>query len=249
MLLRLQNISFSYPPAKKILDNISLSLEAGKIYALMGANGAGKSTLFNIINGFLKPESGSILLGGKNITALPPFKRNLAGIGRTFQDLRLAGNLSVQENIEISYKNRLSDKWYNSLLPNKSVSLREGEIKKKSTEILSQFHLLEVKNNLAGEISYGQQKLLAIACCVANDAKVLLLDESVAGIMPVYREQLTEILKNISAEGKAILLIEHNTDFINDVADRIFFLANGKIKEYPNLAAMKQDAEVINAYM
>ena len=106
-----------------------------------------------------------------------------------------------------------------------------------------------MQNNLASEISYGQQKFLTIACCVANDANFLLLDEPVAGINPVYREQLATILKGLQQEGKTILLIEHNTDFINEVADSIFFLNNGSITQYPNLEVLKNDKNVLNAYM
>lgn len=231
------------------MDNIDLSLEQGKIFALMGANGSGKTTLFNLITGFIKQKSGKILIGNTDISTLVPFKRNRLGVSRTFQDLRLIGNLKVKENIELAIKDNISDKWFNVLLPNKKVQQQEKILQIKTEEILKQFHLEEVQNNLANEISYGQQKLLTIACCVANDAKVLLLDEPVAGINPIYREQIIEILKKISIEGKTILLIEHNTDFINDVAEQIFFLAKGKIKQYPTLASMKKDSEVINAYI
>lgn len=231
------------------MDNIDLSLEQGKIFALMGANGSGKTTLFNLITGFIKQKSGKILIGNTDISTLVPFKRNRLGVGRTFQDLRLVGNLNVKENIELAMKDNISDKWFNVLLPNKKVQQQEKISQIKTEEILKQFHLEEVQNNLANEISYGQQKLLTIACCVANDAKVLLLDEPVAGINPIYKEQIIEILKKISIEGKTILFIEHNTDFINDVAEQIFFLVKGKIKQYPNLASMKKDSEVINAYI
>jgi ABC-type branched-subunit amino acid transport system ATPase component len=173
----------------------------------------------------------------------------LNGIGRIFEDLRLINNLSVLENIELSFKNNLSDKWYNTIFPSSKLKAQKLEFTKRINEILKQFHLVEVQDQLGGEISYGQQKLLSIACCVANDAQLLLLDEPVAGVNPIYREQLTGILKVLKEQGKNILLIEHNTDFINEVADAIFFLANGQITQYKNLEQMKQDENVLNAYM
>lgn len=248
-MIELKNISFSFNQSKLILDNLTLSLEQGKIYALMGANGAGKSTLFNIITGFIKPQSGKIIFNENNITKSNAYQINLNGIGRTFQDLRLITKLTVKENIELSFKNNLSDNWYNTLFPSSKLKAQQLAFTKRINEILEQFHLVEVQNQLGGEISYGQQKLLTIACCVANDAQLLLLDEPVAGVNPIYREQLTHILKALKEQGKTILLIEHNTDFINQVADSIFFLANGQINQYNNLEQMKQDENVLNAYM
>ncbi len=231
------------------MDNTSLHLEEGNIYALMGANGAGKSTLFNIITGFLKPQSGAIIFSDEDITKTKPYKRNLIGIGRTFQDLRLITTLTVKENIQLAYKNKLSDKWYNTIFPSQKLKQQESELEIATNKILNLFNLTEVQNNLASEISYGQQKFLTIACCVANDAQLLLLDEPVAGINPVFREQLVTIIKGLKQEGKTILLIEHNTDFINEIADNIFFLNNGSITQYPNLEEMKNDKNVLNAYM
>lgn len=249
MILKLENINFSFAQSKPILNNLTLSLEQGKIYALMGANGAGKSTLFNIITGFIKPQSGKIIFNEIDITKNNAYQINLNGIGRTFQDLRLITKLTVKENIELSFKNNLSDKWYNTIFPSEKLKVQKSEFTKRINEILEQFYLVEVQDQLGGEISYGQQKLLTIACCVANDAQLLLLDEPVAGVNPIYREQLTHILKAIKEQGKTILLIEHNTDFINEVADSIFFLTNGQITQYGNLEQMKQDENVLNAYM
>lgn len=249
MILKLENINFSFAQSKPILNNLTLSLEQGKIYALMGANGAGKSTLFNIITGFIKPQSGKIFFNEIDITKNNAYQINLNGIGRTFQDLRLITKLTVKENIELSFKNNMSDKWYNTIFPSAKLKAQNSEFTKRINEILEQFYLAEVQDQLGGEISYGQQKLLTIACCVANDAQLLLLDEPVAGVNPVYRVQLIVILKALKEQGKTILLIEHNTDFINDVADSIFFLANGQITEYNNLEQMKKDENVLNAYM
>ena len=226
-----------------------MELKQGNIYTLMGANGAGKSTLFNIINGFVKAHSGKIIFKDVDISKYKPFKRNQIGVGRTFQDLRIITTLTVKENIHLAYKNKLSDKWYNTFIPSKKLIEQEKILEKNTIKMLNLFNLDKVQNNLSNEISYGQQKFLNIASCLANDAQLLLLDEPVAGINPVFREQLTTILKDLKQQGKTILLIEHNTDFINQVADSLYFLNNGKITQYATLEEMKKDNNVINAYM
>ncbi len=117
MTLQLQNITFSFSPVTHILKNLSLSLEEKNIYALMGSNGAGKTTLFNLITGFIKPQSGEIFFEKKNIANHQPYKINRLGIGRTFQDLRLITKLSVQENIVLAMQQNPTDNWLNAMLP------------------------------------------------------------------------------------------------------------------------------------
>ena len=248
-MLKLHNIQFSFAKSKVILDGVSMQLEQGEIYALMGTNGAGKSTLFNIITGFIKPQSGKIVFHSKNITTKRPFQINRLGIGRTFQDLRLITKLSVRENILLTFKNNISDHWYATLFSSKKLKAQQKEFETRTDRILHNFHLTEVQEQLASAISYGQQKLLTLACCVANDADILLLDEPVAGVNPVFREQMIKSIQSLKQQGKTILLIEHNTEFIEAVADSIFFLNEGKLTHYPNLSALKKDDNVINAYM
>lgn len=248
MILQLENITHIFSPEKQILKDLSLSLEKGKIYALMGSNGAGKTTLFNLITGFIKPQSGEIFFGEKNLTHLQPYKTNLLGISRTFQDLRIITKLSVKENIILSMKENPTDSLMNALLPPSFYRNTNQALEKKADEIIEQFFLGEMQNSLAAEISYGQQKLLTLACCVANDASLLLLDEPVAGIQPEYRNKIATLIKQLKGQGKTILLIEHNTDFIADVADQIIFLHEGKISNFANIQTLKANPLVMEAY-
>lgn len=215
----------------------------------MGSNGAGKTTLFNIITGFIKPQSGEIFFSEKNLTHLQPYKTNLLGISRTFQDLRIITKLSVRENIILSMKANPTDNVLNALLPESIHRNANKELEKKANEIIQQFFLSEVQNSLAAEISYGQQKLLTLACCVASGALLLLLDEPVAGIQPEYRNKIATLLKQLKEQGKTILLIEHNTDFIADVADKIFFLHDGEISTFENMETLRKDKQVMEAYI
>ncbi len=249
MTLHLKHITFSFSPEKQILKDLSLSLEEKKIYALMGSNGAGKTTLFNIISGFIKPQSGENFFGEKNLTNQQPYKINRQGIGRTFQDLRLITKLSVKENIVLAMKGNPSDKWYNALMNFKEDVIWDLVEARRPEKIAERFFLSDVLNSKAGEISYGQQKLLSLACCVANGATMLLLDEAVAGIQPEYRNKIAMLIKQLKEQGKTILLIEHNTDFIADVADKIFFLHDGEISIFDNMETLRKDKQVMEAYI
>jgi ABC-type branched-subunit amino acid transport system ATPase component len=249
MGLELQNLSFGFTDEKMIINDLSLKLDEGNIYALMGSNGAGKTTLFNLISGFIRPKCGQVAYNGKRLTSLAPFKVNRHGVSRTFQDLRVITKLSVKENVVLSMKENPTDRILTGLLPSKLYSNASKEMELKADEILKQFYLSEVKDSYAGEISYGQQKLLTLACCVANGATLLLLDEPVAGIQPEYRNKIAILIKQLKEQGKAILVIEHNTDFIADVADKIFFLHDGKISTFDNMSSLKKDHQVMKAYI
>lgn len=249
MILELKHISFSFSPEKQILKDLSLSLKEKKIYALMGSNGAGKTTLFNLISGFIKPQSGEIFFGEKNLTHQQPYKINRQGIGRTFQDLRLITKLSVKDNIVLAMQKNPTDYWLNAMLPENFHHNTNAAQEKRANEIVKQFFLDDIKNSLTAEISYGQQKLLSLACCVANGATLLLLDEAVAGIQPEYRNKIAMLIKQLKEEGKTILLIEHNSDFIADVANKIFFLHDGEISIFDNMEALRKDKQVMEAYI
>ena len=249
MLLQLQNISFAFAGKNHLLQNISLTLEEQKIYALMGVNGSGKTTLFNLITGFNKPKSGDIYFRDKNITHYPTFKINRTGISRTFQDLRLIGKLTVRENVLLAMRGNPTDNWVKALLP-KSFYFNEFKVMtEKADEIISEYLLQDIVNNLAGEISYGQQKLLNLACCVANGASLLLLDEPLAGVNEEYIALLQDKIRKMISQGKTILLIDHHTDFIGDVAANIFFLNEGKIRSFNTMEELKNDPEVIEVYI
>jgi ABC-type branched-subunit amino acid transport system ATPase component len=249
MILQLINITFGYSLAKQILKNISLSLEEKRIYVLMGINGAGKTTLFNLVSGFLKPQSGKIVFSGMNINQQRPHKRNRLGIGRTFQDLRLITKLTVKENIVLAMQHNPTDNWLNAMLNERYHKKTNQWLDNKANEILEQYLISDVRNSLAAEISYGQQKLLTLACCYANGATLLLLDEAVAGIQPEYRHKIAILINHLKEQGKTILLIEHNTEFIEDVADKIFFLHEGKISDFDSIEKFRYDKQVMKAYI
>jgi branched-chain amino acid transport system ATP-binding protein len=248
MLLQLKNISFGFSPEKKIFDNLSLNIEAGKVHALMGGNGSGKTTLFNIITGFHKIPSGKIVFKGYDITNNEPYKINQFGICRTFQDLRLISKLTVKENILLAMRNDPTDSWKKAFLPI-YISKKELHILKHiADKIIDTYFLSDVQNFMANEISFGQQKLLNIACCVANGAETILLDEPVAGINPQFRKEMTLIINQLKQQGKTIVMIEHNTDFISETSDLFLFLNEGSILEFNTFKQLHNSKQARDAY-
>jgi len=249
MTLELKNITHKFTASRNILDGVSFKLEKRQIYALMGANGSGKTTLFNIITGFIKSLAGDITLNEQKINSLAPYKINRLGIGRTFQDLRLISKLTVKENVLLAMQDHPTQAWHKALLPGAVYKNEAASLEEKAEQIIATCFLEDIRHNPAGEISYGQQKLLNLACCIANDARLFLLDEPIAGINPHYQEKILVLLKQLRDEGKTILLIEHNTEFLQQVADRFFFLKNGKINAYDTFVQLREDKEVLDAYL
>lgn len=232
-----EQLSFSFP-GRMILDRVSFSLQPGAITCLLGGNGSGKTTLFNLITGFLRPDSGSLRFVETEITGSAPFRISRLGVGRTFQDLRLIGKLSVRENILLAFLNHPGEQLRRALLPRRLYRERYAEDYRKTDAFLADFFLVEVADQLASEISYGQQKLLTLACCAAMDARLLLLDEPVAGISPEYRERMAERLASFRAAGKTILLIEHQPDFLKSIGEQFLFLEAGQLHHFDTLAEL-----------
>ena len=247
-MLELKNIHKSFGE-REILSGINLKLEKGNIYTLMGANGTGKTTLFNIITNFLKADEGTVFFKGKRIDNLSPVTINSLGITRTFQNLRLIEGLSVKENILLAFKGNKGERIWNALLPGIFLKYNNEYFEQKANEIIRKVFLDDVAESKAGEISYGQQKLLTLGCCLANDADLLLLDEPVAGINLIYREEIVTLIRDMKKAGKTVLLIEHHIDFVEAVSDILFFLANGTISIFDDYNQLKNSPKVQEAYL
>lgn len=248
MTLELKHIAKSFGE-NKVLADISFALNEGSITVLMGTNGSGKTTLFNIISGFLSADNGEVLLDGENISHVTDYKINRLGVTRTFQDTRLISNLTVKENLLLAFPSQEGEKWWRTIFPDNKIIQEQQTNSQKADEILSTCFIEDITDSKAGEISYGQQKLLNLACCIANDPQILLLDEPVAGVNPVFRERLATVIHQIKDRGKTLFIIEHNTDFIESVTDQILFLNNGKVRFFENYDVFKNDEDVKNAYV
>lgn len=249
MPLQIKNLTHAFGASKPILDDVSFELEKNRIYALVGANGSGKTTLFNIITGFIKQQSGDVFFNSHKIDGLLPHKINRLGIGRTFQDLRLISKLTVRDNVLLAMNNNPTQAWCKAILPKPIYESETNALEEKAGEIIKTCFLQDVMFRWAGQISYGQQKLLNLACCIANDAEMLLLDEPIAGINPNYQARVLDLLKRLRNQGKTVLLIEHNAEFLQQIADHFFFLKTGKLTAYDTYYQLKNDKEVLDAYL
>jgi ABC-type branched-subunit amino acid transport system ATPase component len=246
-LLRVAELCKSFGGVKA-LNGISLTVREGSITALIGPNGAGKTTLFNAICGFLPIDSGTMWFGGQRLDGLGPCKAARLGIARTFQDLRLLRRVPVLENVMLSFQHQAGEGALRGLLG--WHARREEHVRAEMAWSLLEFvGLLDKSHDLGESLSYGQQKLLTVACCLAMDAKLLLLDEPVGGIEPGMSQKILDLLRQLRARGKTIFLIEHNIEAVKEVSDTVVVLDEGRrIAEGPPGVVM-QDPVVLEAYL
>lgn len=247
-MLEIKNLTKSFGE-QQVLNGVNMSIEKGKIYTLIGGNGSGKTTLFNLITGFLKPDSGAIHFNGKQIVGINPVTVNHLGITRTFQDLRIISQLTVLENILLSFNHNPGEKLLNAMLPPRLLKNQYNGFAKSADQFLEKIHLKSVENNLAGEISYGQQKLLTIGCCLANNADLLLLDEPIAGIDKDNYQRIFDLLLELKTEGKTILQIEHNHGYVEDLSDGFYFLVDGQAQWFADYTSFEKNDVVQDRYL
>jgi ABC-type branched-subunit amino acid transport system ATPase component len=205
----------------KAVDNVSMDLRAGIITTLVGPNGAGKTTLFNLITGELTKDSGKITWLGQPINRIKPYQAARAGILRTFQDLRLFNEMSVEDNVLTSIE-------ANSLPLPASKSHRKAR-QEKVEYALSRTGLIDKRNIRAKDLAYAERKFLSMARVMATDARLWLLDEPASGLDPNSYEKFLEILREEVKQGVTVCIIEHNLDIVIGISDRIAFLDRGKL--------------------
>ena len=231
------------------LNNFSCELRPNEILGLIGPNGAGKTTLFNVITGFLSPDSGEVHFKGKNTTHLSPYKISRLGVVRTFQNLRLIRQLSVLENVLLCFPNQAGERLSNMFFKWKKCKQQETENIDSAMTLLKQTGLDKKAYDTAEALSYGQQKLLSIVCCLAADAKILLLDEPVAGIAPQMIDIILKVIEGLPKLGKSVILIEHNLDAMIQVCNRVIFMDAGTKVSEGTPEEVRNDPKVIDAYI
>lgn len=226
----------------RAVNDVKLSIEEGELRVLIGPNGAGKTTIMDMITGKTKPTSGSIWLDGKNITGLSPHKiAEDFKIGRKFQGPNIFVNMTVFENVEVALRG------HNSLLKTFTYK-RTPEIKRKIEDILSQINLLEYKDFVASSLSHGQRQWLEMGMVLAQDPKVILLDEPTSGMTAEETFKTGEMIKTVM-KGKTILVIEHDIDFVKQIAQKVTVLHHGEILAEGTYEEITKNPEVVRVYL
>ena len=231
------------------LDDFSCTVNPNEILGLIGPNGAGKTTLFNVLTGFITPDSGQMRLKGMELGRLAPHKPTRLGLARTFQNLRLIRQVSVLENVLLCFPRQPGEQLGNVFFQWKRCVRQEAQNQAKALTLLEQVGLGRKVNDSAEALSYGQQKLLSIVCCLAADADVLLLDEPVAGIAPAMIEIILDVIQGLPKLGKSVILIEHNLDAVMQVCDRVIFMDVGAKISEGTPDQVRNDPRVIEAYI
>lgn len=230
------------------LAGVDLCCAGPGIAAIIGPNGAGKTTLFNVVTGFLKADGGRCFFGEREITGLPPHRIARLGVARTFQDLRLIFQVSALDNVVLARPDQKGERAWNALL-GAGVAREETANRAEALRLL-RFVGLETKaGELAGELSYGQQKLLSLACCLATNAGILLLDEPFAGVHPQMADHIGDLLVELRDEGKLIVFIEHDLATVRRIADRVIVLDAGRVLAEGPPAEVLDRPEIAEAYL
>jgi branched-chain amino acid transport system ATP-binding protein len=230
------------------VDHVSFQVESGTVHGLIGPNGAGKTTCFNLISGLIPPTSGRATLAGAPLMG-PSWKRTRAGLSRTFQNIRMFHEMTVRENVMTGMQARLHASVPEILSRLGRFRKEETAAKARADELLEFVGLAASADRRAGDLSYGDQRRLEIARAVASDPKLLMLDEPAAGMNPTETRELVELLLRLKQNGLTLLLVEHDMHFVMSLCDRITVLNFGRKIAEGTPREMRENPDVIEAYL
>jgi branched-chain amino acid transport system ATP-binding protein len=248
MLLEIQKLTKRFGGLVAVND-VSFSVEKGKVNAIIGPNGAGKTTFFNLISGFYKPTSGQIIFKGQDITHLPANQRAKLGIARTFQTTHLFEQSTVFDNVMVGHRLRTSSNLFDAVFRTKRLKREEAECKEKAMEVLEFVGLTDVADKIVANISQEQKKRAAFALALATEPEIVLLDEPAAGVNPDETEGLEQLIVKIVDHGITVCLIEHKMSMIMKIAHKIMVLNYGEKIAEGTPEEIQNNETVIKAYL
>jgi branched-chain amino acid transport system ATP-binding protein len=231
------------------LSDVKLSIQRGQIYGLIGPNGAGKTTLFNVITGLYQPDGGEFELNGHPYSPSSPHEVARAGIARTFQNIRLFGDMTALENVMVGRHVRTHQGIIGAVLRHRAARDEEAAIQQRAFELLDFVGIAHLAGRTARHLSYGDQRRVEIARALATDPLLLALDEPAAGMNATEKESLRILLLTIREQGTTILLIEHDVKLVMGLCDRLTVLDYGKVIAEGSPAEVQKHPAVIAAYL
>jgi branched-chain amino acid transport system ATP-binding protein len=229
--LEVESVTVSFG-GRMALDDVDLAADGGAITGLIGPNGAGKTTLFNVICGLQAPSRGRVRIAGRDVTRTPPYRRARQGLARTFQRLELFGLLTVRENVHVAAR---------------QASVADADAV--SDRLLARLDLTEVAGQRADRLPTGQARVVELARALATKPQVLLLDEPASGQDDTETARFADVLREVAADGVAVVLVEHDIQLVMDVCEQIHVLDLGRVLATGTPTEVRQDAAVLAAYL
>ena len=242
-LLRVTDIRKHYG-AIRAVDGVSFEVHPGEIFGVIGPNGSGKTTLFNSMLGQITPDSGQIQLKGEDVTRLGPLELSRRGVGRTFQTLQVFGRMTVRDNLIVAAQEHQGSMFSRMFAPSDSGLGAQADA------LIDQFRIRHVADRKAGELSYGQQKLVDIAMAFMSAPDLVLLDEPCAGVNPSLVGGISRLLKELNRDRRgSFVVIEHNMDFVMDLCHRIMVMVEGTVLAVGTPEEIRSNRAVLDAYL
>ncbi|MEK8028710.1 ABC transporter ATP-binding protein [Pseudaquabacterium rugosum] len=230
--------------AIKAVDGVSFEVKPGEIFGVIGPNGSGKTTLFNSVLGQIRPDRGRIALNGRDITQVSPRQLNRLGVGRTFQTLQVFGQMTVRDNLIVAAQEHQGSMLGRLFAPG------DSGLGARADALIDQFRIRHVAHQKAGELSYGQQKLVDIAMAFMSEPALVLLDEPCAGVNPSLVGGISTLLKALNRERQgSFVVIEHNMDFVMDLCHRILVMVEGRVLAVGTPDEIRANKQVLDAYL
>ena len=233
----------------KALSDVSLTIRRGEIYGLIGPNGAGKTTFFNCMTGLYVPDGGGFVFNGTPLVADAPHRAAERGIARTFQNIRLFGNMTALENVMVGCHVRTRAGVFGAMFRNAATRGEEAAIRERALALLHYVQIEERADDLAKNLSYGDQRRLEIARALATQPRLLCLDEPAAGMNGTETAELRRLIDGIRQDGTTVLLIEHDVKLVMGLCDRVAVLDYGALVIEDVPAVVQKDQRVIEAYL
>ncbi len=245
--LRCHDVCKSFNGARALVD-VRLALPPSGVTAIIGPNGAGKTTLLNVLTGFVQADSGRCFVGERETTGWQAHRIARMGVARTFQDLRIIRQVTVRENALLARPGQRGETLLGAVL-RVGVKREEAEHVSAVDRVLKHVGLLDNAGDAAGELSYGQQKLLTLACCLATEARVLLLDEPVAGVHSALASAILELLRDLGKRGKLVVMVEHDIRAVREVAEHVTVMDAGRVIATGPCKDVLDRPEIMEAYL